>query len=106
VETVTTTGVSPQNALSKYTSPPEGTELIEKYPCSLPGAGSVAGTASVTGIVEIMAEETATEAASSRINTRRADERIRIIPPTGITEHAVLELFQAADSLEVRIIWN
>jgi hypothetical protein len=106
VDTVTTTGVSPQNALSKYTSPPEGTELIEKYPCSLPGAGSVTGTASVTGTVVIMAEDTATEAASISTIIRMAEDLNILLPPTAITEHAVPELFQTADSPEVRIPWN
>jgi hypothetical protein len=94
VDTVITTGVSPQNEPSKYTSPYEGMEFIEKYPWFAPGsAGSVAGTASVTGKVETMAEDTATVAASSNTIVRTIKDRMRK-PPSVITENAVVNYFK------------
>lgn len=114
VETVTIAGVSPQYAPSKYTSPPDGTELIEKNPVPPPGitgnvagatgcAGNVAGTTCVTGNVpglttgtspvETMADDTATIAAKSAIIMITVECRIDI-PSIGIMNTASGDYFK------------
>ena len=93
VETVTTAGVSPQNDPSKYTSPPGGLESIKKYPCCPPGsAGSVTGTAWVTGRVEIMAEDAATIAVHNNTMIKTVYDFIDY-PPIGMLENAVKNYF-------------
>ncbi|OPZ41943.1 MAG: hypothetical protein BWY93_02101 [Euryarchaeota archaeon ADurb.BinA087] len=77
-------GFSPERTIEVYI-PPEGMELIEKYPCSLPGAG-------VAGSVEIIADDAVTAAASSNTITTRVEDFIDI-PPTGIPENTVVNYF-------------
>jgi adenosylmethionine-8-amino-7-oxononanoate aminotransferase len=52
----------------------------------------------------MVAEETATIAAISSTIIRIIEDLIVFLPPTAITEHAVLELFQTADTLLVRAV--